>query len=80
MISEIIIPTRLQATMVFLFRFKKNTRIPAALVEIDRFEPSDDILMKKALPDLLGLLYHVDQQLENRLSLKPHLDAVDNDI
>jgi hypothetical protein len=34
----------------------------------------------KALPDLLGLLYHVDQQLENRLSLKPHLDAVDNDI
>jgi hypothetical protein len=49
MISEIIIPTRLQATMVFLFRFKKNTRIPAALVEIDRFEPSDDILMKSAL-------------------------------
>jgi hypothetical protein len=35
---------------------------------------------EEALPDLLGLLYHVDQQLENRLSLKPHLDAVDNDI
>jgi hypothetical protein len=37
-------------------------------------------LRSLALPDLLGLLYHVDQQLENRLSLKPHLDAVDNDI
>jgi hypothetical protein len=37
-------------------------------------------LLNQALPDLLGLLYHVDQQLENRLSLKPHLDAVDNDI
>jgi hypothetical protein len=37
-------------------------------------------LLNLALPDLLGLLYHVDQQLENRLSLKPHLDAVDNDI
>jgi hypothetical protein len=33
-----------------------------------------------ALPDLVGLLYHVNQQLENRLSLKPHLDVVDNDI
>jgi hypothetical protein len=34
----------------------------------------------EALPDLVGLLYHVNQQLENRLSLKPHLDVVDNDI
>jgi hypothetical protein len=38
------------------------------------------VFIALALPDLLGLLYHVDQQLENRLSLKPHLDAVDNDI
>jgi hypothetical protein len=38
------------------------------------------LMEKGALPDLLGLLCHVDQQLENRLSLKPHLDAVDNDI
>jgi MoaA/NifB/PqqE/SkfB family radical SAM enzyme len=37
-------------------------------------------MILSALPDLVGLLYHVNQQLENRLSLKPHLDVVDNDI
>jgi hypothetical protein len=40
--------------------------------------PSGEV--KRALPDLVGLLYHVNQQLESRLSLKPHLDVVDNDI